>query len=93
LRFVAYLISYDSPYVNPIKWVAVKIMVCHKEASKGESLMNIAELKSLATYQEGFMRYLSEDLADDMPETAQDIREMCDTVKKLVEVIDRQLTR
>jgi len=55
--------------------------------------MNIAELKSLATYQEGFMRYLSEDLADDMPETAQDIREMCDTVKKLVEVIDRQLTR
>jgi len=67
--------------------------VCHKGVSKGESPMNIAELKSLATYQEGFMRYLSESLADDMPETAQDIREMCDTVKKLVDVIDRQLMR
>lgn len=55
--------------------------------------MNIAEFISIATYQEGFMRHMSESLADDMPETAQDIREMCDTIKKLVDVIDRHLMR
>ena len=51
--------------------------------------MTNAELKSLATYQEGFMRYLAESLVDDMPETSQDIIELCDTVEKLVAALDK----
>ena len=50
--------------------------------------MKNSELKHLATYQEGFLRFLAEGLEEDMPETSRDILELCDSVRKLVAALD-----
>lgn len=52
--------------------------------------MDNATLKARAMYQTAFMDYLAKDLADDMPETAKDISELCAITQALVDALDKE---